>query len=50
MPAHASMWIPDARAPSFAPMSGDVVIDMVVVGAGPAVLDSPQFDVTVEVR
>jgi glycine/D-amino acid oxidase-like deaminating enzyme/nitrite reductase/ring-hydroxylating ferredoxin subunit len=34
MPAHASVWIPGAGSPSFPPMNGDVVTDVVVVGAG----------------
>jgi glycine/D-amino acid oxidase-like deaminating enzyme/nitrite reductase/ring-hydroxylating ferredoxin subunit len=34
MPTHASVWIPDAGAPSFPTLSGDVVTDVVVVGAG----------------
>ena len=34
MVAHASVWIPDAGAPSFPSLSGDVVTDVVVVGAG----------------
>ena len=34
MVAHASVWIPRAGAPSFPSLSGDVVTDVVVVGAG----------------
>ena len=34
MPAHVSVWIPDGNEPSFTPLSGDVVTDVVVVGAG----------------
>ena len=34
MPLHASVWIPEAGAPSFAPLSGDAITDVVVVGAG----------------
>jgi glycine/D-amino acid oxidase-like deaminating enzyme/nitrite reductase/ring-hydroxylating ferredoxin subunit len=34
MSVHASVWISETTAPSFPPLSGDVLTDVVVIGAG----------------
>ncbi len=32
--AHSSVWIADAEAPTYAPLAGDIAVDVAVVGAG----------------